>query len=185
LNGEALCPLHPIARNGYWTASSRAISLGLTESLEKLRRQCIMGPRKFPVNFLLLLLCFECENKTITSFLKIQHLNKSAPATMNRSPKSSSGSASDVFRVDEKSRKIKVGVMWYNNHVKESIHDMHYVTIVEPVKLEPVKLEPVKLEPVKLEPTKTVSPPPRAEPKYELIPFPAELLLDLHKPVYL
>ncbi len=139
-----------------------------------------MGPRKFPVNFLLLLLCFECENKTITSFLKIQHLNKSAPATMNRSPKSSSGSASDVFRVDEKSRKIKVGVMWYNNHVKESIHDMHYVTIVEPVKLEPVKLEPVKLEP-----TKTVSPPPRAEPKYELIPFPAELLLDLHKPVYL
>jgi len=83
------------------------------------------------------------------------------------SPKSSSDSASDVFRVDEKHRKIKVGVMWYNNHVKESIHDMHYVTIAEPVK--PEITNPVS-------PPPPPPPPPRAKP--ELIPFPADLLLD-------
>jgi len=82
------------------------------------------------------------------------------------SPKSNNDSAFDVIRVDEKSRKIKVKVMWYNNHVKESIHDMHFVTIVDPVKPEI---------------TKPVSPPPRAKPEYELIPFPAELLLDIEK----
>ncbi len=81
------------------------------------------------------------------------------------SPKSSSGSASNVIQVDEKSRKIKVGVMWYNNHVKESFHDMHFVRIVDPVKTEITK--PV-----------SPAPPPHAKPEYELIPFPAELLLD-------
>jgi hypothetical protein len=80
------------------------------------------------------------------------HNSKRTKGDSQGSPKSSSGSASDVIRVDEKSRKSKVCVMWYNNHRRESIHDKCGVTIVEPVK--PEIMKPVSPPP----------PPPRAKP---------------------